>query len=251
MPCSKDRALNAICLHEGVTAVTALIRYKHSPFALIIVSHPGSTPKRLCTMATTWLITSRLSPFSSSLLSSSPSPSQLPALPTLSQLQKYAEDAKDVVTSSAPDYFQSGTIASVEGKETGTGGRGTGNGLGMAKQVERPAKAVPISKSVRQPVRPWSRSPPPLYTVTDPRQDQSEAAAEACDDRGRKLKKGRERWIRVQGYIPGEEPKMEPSRGYTGGQIVRCVQEGVEDGEGEKEKKWVKWYVPSLLASSD
>ena len=188
----------------------------------------------------TWLLTSRLSPFSPSLLSSAPSPSQLTNIPTLAQLQKYAEDAKDVISNSAPAYFTSSSseLSQPEKPDLILAGHER-----LTKVVERPARVVAISKSVRQPVRPWSNSSPPVYTMSDPRQDQSETTVISSGTTN-KLKEGREGWKRVQGDIPGETPKMVSSRGYSGTLMLK--EDGARQGGERKDgpgKGWFGWCV--------
>ncbi|KAK1923477.1 hypothetical protein DB88DRAFT_491380 [Papiliotrema laurentii] len=163
-----------------------------------------------------WLITSRLSPFSSSLLRSSP-PS-LPTLPTLAELQKHAEDAKSAVVSSLPSLpkYESPTVS-----------------------TKQPSRAVPISHSVRQPFRAWN-SPPPSYSVNDP----VDTGVGETGVKGKKLSKCKLGWNRVQSRIPGEEYVRKMQRqGYEGSsERYQQVQIGEEEADAKK-KTWWEWFT--------
>ena len=143
-----------------------------------------------------WLATSRLSPFSSSLLSSA-SPAQLPALPTLAELQKHAEHVKTSVAE---------TVQSLTDTKTAP----------VIASTKRPSPVVAISRSVRQPVRPtgvdYAAPPPPYRSFEDEGMGfreylgGQEGAVRDVDPRGgRRLKKGKVGWRRIQGEKPGHD----------------------------------------------
>ena len=142
-----------------------------------------------------WLATSRLSPFSSSLLSST-SPAQLPSLPTLAELQKHAEDIKSSVVDTVQPYLPNA--------DTSTPG---------VAGTRRPPPAVAISRSVCQPVRPTGlgyTAPPPPYRSYEEAGRTTEGTrgngrVVGRDEVGRKLKKGRVGWKPLQAGIPDEE----------------------------------------------
>ena len=185
-------------------------------------------------MSATWLLTSKLSPFSSSLISSPP---KLPPLPTLSELQRYAEDAKTSLIESSPAIF--GTPP----------GQTQADPSGPNLTVKKPARAIAISKSVRQPVKPWG--PPAVYSLRDPRQDLSEVPMDIQVENDRtggknvskKLKKGRggkEGYKRVQSGLPGEEAVMKPSRRYVL-QLGTGQDQQEELDRGVESRAWYTW----------
>lgn len=159
-----------------------------------------------------WLATSRLSPFSFSLLSST-SPAQLPNLPTLAELQKHAEDVKSSVVDTVQPYLPS--------EDTVTPG---------VASTKRPPPVVAISRSVCQPVRPTGlgyTAPPPPYRSYDEgvmitEGTRGDGGVGGRDEGGRKLKKGRVGWKPLQSGIPDEDrvsaiTKTEESEGKTMG----------------------------------
>lgn len=159
-----------------------------------------------------WLATSRLSPFSSSLLSST-SPAQLPNLPTLAELQKHAEDVKSSVVDTVQPYLP-----------------GTDTVTPCVASTKRPPPAVAISRSVCQPVRPTGlgyTAPPPPYRSYEEGVMITEGTRGDCgvggrDEVGRTLKKGRVGWKPLQSGIPEKDKvsaitKTEKSEGKTMG----------------------------------
>ena len=171
---------------------------------------------------------SRFSPFSSSLFA--PSPHNLPAVPSLAELQKHVQAVKDGVWEVVPTFTKTTDPYSDPNSNSNPVSKSTPGGL---KSKTNNSSAISIAS-----IKSWGS--PPRYTPNDPikevepntntnpglnsfKSKNDDDGAGVGSGVGRNtLKKNKIGWMRIhlQKGIPGEEedtrvPRMNPSKAYA------------------------------------
>nr|XP_031857968.1 uncharacterized protein CI109_006591 [Kwoniella shandongensis]KAA5525040.1 hypothetical protein CI109_006591 [Kwoniella shandongensis] len=183
--------------------------------------------------------TSRLSPFPLSLFNSSPR--AIPSIPTLAELQKRAEAISSSSTVPIPVPAVAYSTTSL-GHYDSQGPRQPRPHLTSALPTQG---GIPIPQPIPIPHTDAQSYPsPPAYDEKSPLVNDSSNSKV-----GRKLKKPRPGWKKVQDCIPGEEGPnghtMRGSKVYVADSVRSREQPSIQQFVGYEEPKrtWLEWSV--------